>query len=146
MKNTTTSKKKDEKITPAAAVVAGGYQPRGTYTGERGGRARGGNESGQFNFFEGRDESSRNSRHFASSSLRPRFVGLRSSNSHVPLEAFRDREAGRHNNLSKNTEDDSAAPRARGGRGRGRQYDRHSQTGRVYVFFEVIPEFRGSSY
>jgi len=49
--------------------------------------------------------------------------------------AFRDRDAGRQNNLSKNIEDDGAAPRSGrgrgGGGGRGRQYDRHSQTGRV---------------
>ncbi|KAI5847853.1 hypothetical protein DFP73DRAFT_572360 [Morchella snyderi] len=47
-------------------------------------------------------------------------------------EAFRDREAGRQNNLAKNTDEDDTTPQG-GGRGRGgrRQYDRHSQTGRV---------------
>ncbi|KAL0632971.1 hypothetical protein Q9L58_008129 [Maublancomyces gigas] len=96
VKNTATSKKRDEKVTPVAAVT-GDYQPRGNR-----GRGRGGSEG-----------------------------------------AFRDRDAGRQNNLSKNTEDDNGAPRAsrggRGGRGGGggggggggRQYDRHSQTGRV---------------
>jgi hypothetical protein len=56
--------------------------------------------------------------------------------------AFRDREAGRHNNRSKNTEEEGAAPRegyegrgGRGGRGGGRggrrDYDRHSATGKT---------------
>ena len=53
--------------------------------------------------------------------------------------AFRDRDAGRQNNLSKDTAE-GAAPRGgyRGGRGGGggggrREYDRHSATGRTYV-------------
>lgn len=49
--------------------------------------------------------------------------------------AFRDRNAGRENNVARGTEEAGALPPRRGGRGgargRGREYDRRSATGRI---------------
>lgn len=57
----------------------------------------------------------------------------------VLLLAFRDRNAGRDSNLARGTEEAGALPPRRGGRGgnrgRGREYDRRSATGKVLVVF-----------
>ncbi|PWW74430.1 hypothetical protein C7212DRAFT_365012 [Tuber magnatum] len=80
IKNSTTSKKREEKLSTGDFSASGGHE-----------RAYSGNE-----------------------------------------RAFRDRDAGRQNNLSRDTAE-GAAPRGghRGGRGGRREYDRHSATGRT---------------
>lgn len=79
-----------------------------------------------------RDEKATPSVDAATSSYPPQSSYTSRKNHDGNDSAFRDREAGRQQNLTKNTEDDGAAPRVSRGRGgRGRQYDRHSQTGRV---------------